>query len=460
MTARIRPRADTAANWTAANPTLFLREIGRETDTGRQKFGDGVTAWNALSYATIPKQDVGLGNVENTALSTWPGTTNITTLGKITTGSFPYAQLTGTPSLGTIASQNANNVAITGGAINGATIGATTPAAITGTTLTASTSVTAPIVRSESGGLSLAGASGYVAVTRASTSSTFLQVSNTYTGTTANDGLQIGYGSTSSLARIINYEGDSISFATDSSAADQFRILHTASANRYITATGSNGGNPTISATGGSLAIGSRWTAAGQTCADLGTVTTADINGGTIDGAVIGGSSAAAATVTTLTTTGRTLLGGAAGAESLRVVVRPGGINCFQVIGGVAGGSVQLSAQGAETDITAAFYSKGQGALAFGTDNGNVFAFEVAHVAGGDRRVVVSPSNGGDPTISTSAGRLAVNAVLTLKSYTVATLPTATARGVIYVSDESGGAVLAFADGTNWRRVTDRAIVS
>jgi len=45
-------------------------------------------------------------------------------------------------------------------------------------------------------------------------------------------------------------------------------------------------------------------------------------------------------------------------------------------------------------------------------------------------------------------------------TFTVATLPTATVQGIIYVSDESGGAVLAFADGTNWRRVTDRAVVS
>ncbi len=47
-------------------------------------------------------------------------------------------------------------------------------------------------------------------------------------------------------------------------------------------------------------------------------------------------------------------------------------------------------------------------------------------------------------------------------SYTVSTLPTAATypRGVIYVSNEAGGAVLAFSDGTNWRRVTDRAVVS
>ena len=41
--------------------------------------------------------------------------------------------------VGTMAEQNANNVAITGGTINGATVGATTAAAITGTTITAST---------------------------------------------------------------------------------------------------------------------------------------------------------------------------------------------------------------------------------------------------------------------------------------------------------------------------------
>jgi len=45
--------------------------------------------------------------------------------------------------------------------------------------------------------------------------------------------------------------------------------------------------------------------------------------------------------------------------------------------------------------------------------------------------------------------------------YTVATLPSAALPVVVvYVSNEAGGAVLAFNDGTNWRRVTDRAIVS
>lgn len=48
------------------------------------------------------------------------------------------------------------------------------------------------------------------------------------------------------------------------------------------------------------------------------------------------------------------------------------------------------------------------------------------------------------------------------KTYTVATLPTASSypRGLIYVSDETSGATIAFSDGSAWRRVQDRAVVS
>jgi hypothetical protein len=48
-----------------------------------------------------------------------------------------------------------------------------------------------------------------------------------------------------------------------------------------------------------------------------------------------------------------------------------------------------------------------------------------------------------------------------LPSYTTSTLPSASVPGaMIYVTNETGGPVPAFADGTNWRRVTDRAIVT
>lgn len=51
---------------------------------------------------------------------------------------------------------------------------------------------------------------------------------------------------------------------------------------------------------------------------------------------------------------------------------------------------------------------------------------------------------------------------LRLASYVVAEVPDAAtySAGLIYVTDEAGGAVPAFSDGTDWRRVTDRAVVS
>lgn len=56
----------------------------------------------------------------------------------------------------------------------------------------------------------------------------------------------------------------------------------------------------------------------------------------------------------------------------------------------------------------------------------------------------------------------ALGAVEAMPEYTVATVPDAAnaPRSWIYVSDEAGGAVPAFSDGTDWRRVTDRAVIS
>ncbi len=52
LNARLVIRNNTAANWTTNNPVLLAGEIGIEKDTRKFKFGDGVTAWNALSYAS------------------------------------------------------------------------------------------------------------------------------------------------------------------------------------------------------------------------------------------------------------------------------------------------------------------------------------------------------------------------------------------------------------------------
>jgi hypothetical protein len=48
--ARIQFRRGTAAEWTSANPTLAVGELGFETDTTKFKIGDGSTAWTSLAY--------------------------------------------------------------------------------------------------------------------------------------------------------------------------------------------------------------------------------------------------------------------------------------------------------------------------------------------------------------------------------------------------------------------------
>lgn len=113
----------TDANGTIATRTLTLADLGYTGDTDANKYvhpthpGDDidldttpmtgatvisdldfnittdtlghVTDANAV-FATrnLTKGDIGLGNVENTALSTWAGSTNLTTLGTISTGTW------------------------------------------------------------------------------------------------------------------------------------------------------------------------------------------------------------------------------------------------------------------------------------------------------------------------------------------------------------------------------------
>lgn len=64
-------------------------------------------------------------------------------------------------------------------------------------------------------------------------------------------------------------------------------------------------------------------------------------------------------------------------------------------------------------------------------------------------------------TLAMGSNPLTSNSYIESGEYTVASLPSASgAKKHIYVTDEAGGYTMAFSDGTNWRRVQDRAIVS
>jgi len=104
------------------------------------------------------------------------------------------------------------------------------------------------------------------------------------------------------------------------------------------------------------------------------------------------------------------------------------------------------------------------GSRAFRATSGAVDWMEVAAATG----QVTLQRSGASAAVTTRIGSKGVAPVVFLNpprlpSYTVATLPSASAIGAganIYVTNESGGAVPAFSDATNWRRVTDRAVVS
>ena len=66
MIARIQLRNDTASAWTLANPVLAQGEIGIESDTLKQKIGDGSSDWITLGYSAQPTTDANLQTLEKT----------------------------------------------------------------------------------------------------------------------------------------------------------------------------------------------------------------------------------------------------------------------------------------------------------------------------------------------------------------------------------------------------------
>jgi hypothetical protein len=110
---------------------------------------DGITSWNVGDWAIF--NGTVWQKVDNTdAVTSVNGYTGTVVLTNTDISGF-----------GTMSTQNANAVAITGGTINGTTIGATTASTGAFTTATASTSLTTPIVQaSNSAGLALKNSAG------------------------------------------------------------------------------------------------------------------------------------------------------------------------------------------------------------------------------------------------------------------------------------------------------------
>lgn len=119
---------DGTDNVRLAGNTTTTRQFLRQTGTG--------TVSAAPAWDTVTKTDVGLSNVENTALSTWAGSANITTLGTIATGTW-----------------NATTIAVSKGGTGLTTIAALSiPVANTLNTYTTVTATAGQSVRVNAGG--------------------------------------------------------------------------------------------------------------------------------------------------------------------------------------------------------------------------------------------------------------------------------------------------------------------
>jgi hypothetical protein len=89
--------------------------------------------------------------------------------------------------------------------------------------------------------------------------------------------------------------------------------------------------------------------------------------------------------------------------------------------------------------------------------------FSTGEAASRAERLRITASGDVGIGVAAPTARLDVDGPIKMKSYAKSALPSAAAAGagaIVFVSNEAGGAVLAFSDGAGWRRVTDRALVS
>jgi hypothetical protein len=174
----------TAGTWNASTIGVANGGSGAVTFTAGYLKANGTNAFTTV--ASIPSSDItGLGTMSTqnaNAVAITGGTiTGLTSPLDVPSGGTGAATLTGyvkgtgtsaltasttipntdITGLGTMSTQNANAIAVTGGTINGTTIGATTATTGAFTTVTASTSLTTPIVQAtNSGGLALRNSAG------------------------------------------------------------------------------------------------------------------------------------------------------------------------------------------------------------------------------------------------------------------------------------------------------------
>jgi hypothetical protein len=269
--------------------------------------------------------------------------------------------------VGTMAEQNANNVAITGGTINNTTIGATTPSTGVFTTLTAT------------GQTSLGGVAGSESLrilTPPSTGRYFIA-----RGSSGNPDLGVSGGA------MILYGGanQGIAFYSNGYSQAQFNVPHTASAVNFAQATGAaTGSGPVFSVAGSDTNIDLNLTTKGTGVVNLNTgggtqvqvsntasaVNYVELTGGPLNNAPTIGAKGSNTNISFAYSSKGTgghdfYTAGTSFTKQMVVAHTASAVNYVEVTGGSTGNSPSISWQGSDANIQAAYLSKGSGVHSF-----------------------------------------------------------------------------------------------
>lgn len=196
----------------------------------------------------------------------------------------------------------------------------------------------------------------------------------------------------------------------------QFRVTTTASATNIFSVTGSNGGPPILSTNAGGMAF----QATGNVTMNF------QVNGGVAFAVSQGGSAP---------------------------------ISYLQVNGNTSTNEPSLLVVSTQTDMGMRLITKGTGVFKFWT-NGGVEQFRITHTASADRYIIVTGSNGGNPTISVTAGSLAITPAIVCAStitFASASLPATTVTFTNGAAAATGTLTNAPAAGdpTKWIPIND-----
>jgi len=324
--------------------------IPDDTDTSLVRPSD----WNAdhTLTGTIDVTNGGTGASTLTGYVKGNGTSAMTAVATV-----PSTDITG---LGTMSTQNANAVAITGGTINGTTIGATTPAAGTFTTLEATDTLTLNKTNAATAKVWSNTNSSPIADLEFQRGTGTVWGDDAFTdyrvrASSGNFIIQSKNSTTSTLDLLtVDETNNAIKFSPV--GVEQMRVTRTASAVNYVQVTGAaTTASPAILVQGSDTNIS----------ADISTK-----GSGSFSFRSYGGTN-----------------------RQFRIDGSPVSVNYIQVAGAATGADPVISAQGSNANINLVFTPKGSGTIKFGTYTAGILAqtgyITITDSSGTSRRLLV-----------------------------------------------------------------------